>query len=819
MSVVPVRHIRAAVALGAAASLVAAALGAGTATAATGVPVVASGHRPGPDALYLPPAKAPQLENTGVWTAQPILVSGAQSYRDGEWLYQDFLLDDHGATAVKTQNDPYGPGDHLYSSAGGTYTYPQDKVFANNAADLVELRVKPLSTSTAFRITLNTLIDPARSGATIALGTGAATAWPHGAGVSSPAKVFVTWHGNTADIIDAATGKTLSPAPTAQVDLTRRQITITVAHAAWDPKTDKVRTAVGTGLWDKDAGSYLKPAPGDATATTPGGGTPNGVAIVNVGPRFDEPMPTYAGATMGDTAVLGEVYAPWWRDRKQSQQLTTGDVTPFATDVDFSKLASRTRDDTGVPKTGPMDRILASHYSFGQGVDPTRVCYKLAQFDAGSKCIGRFVGQLQAYALYVPKKPVPAKGYGMTLLLHSLSANYNQYTSSKNQAELGERGQGALVVTPSGRGPDGFNQGIAEADDFETWADVARHYKVDADWAAVTGYSMGGFGTYRLLARWPDLFARGWSVVGEPSSVKDQLVSLRNTPLLAWNSTADELVNINTSENAVKANTAAGIRFEEDKFVTADHLTLAANDEWGPGVAFLGTSRVDRNPYHVTFVVDPTEDSVKATTVSDHAYWLSGLKLTKAGADGTVDAVSNAFGITDAKVLPMTTAPGALTGGEIPAMAYVARSQQWGPFGKAAPANSLKLSLTNLRTATVALDRARLTAARTLTLDVNASTASTLVLAGASPAAIRATRDGKPTALTRSAATLTLPVAAGHHVYVLSAQSTGAITALPGTAAQQLPRTGPSSAPAAGGVLLMVLVGLVVRVRRGEQHP
>ncbi|MBW3653913.1 MAG: hypothetical protein KY433_10055, partial [Actinobacteria bacterium] len=34
------------------------------------------------------------------------------------------------------------------------------------------------------------------------------------------------------------------------------------------------------------------------------------------------------------------------------------------------------------------------------------------------------------------------------------------------------------------------------------------HYRVDADWTAVTGYSMGGFGTYRLMARWPDLFSR-----------------------------------------------------------------------------------------------------------------------------------------------------------------------------------------------------------------------------------------------------------------------------------------------------------------------
>ncbi|MCU1674236.1 MAG: putative penicillin acylase [Frankiales bacterium] len=690
------------------------AAGAGVATASTGTPAVTSGVRPGPAILYAPPAKAPQLENVDGWKAEPILISGAHSYRDGEWLYQDFLSDDHGATGSKDPNDPYGISAHLYSPAGGTFTYPTDKVYANNAADLVELRVRPMRSATAFRVTLNTLLDAKRTAFTLALGGGASVAWPHGAGVSSPGTLFVTWHGSAVDAVDAA-GKAVAGA-TAKVDLLRRQVTVSVPHSAINPGAGKLRTSVGVGLWDVDGGTYLKPGTGSATADTPGGGTPNGVAIVNVGPRLDEPLPLIAGATMADTAVGGAALAPWWRERTQSLQLTRGDVTPFAVEVDFGKLARKVRDDSGVPKTGPMNRILASHYSFGQGIDPTKVCFDLAaSFNAGSTCVGRNVGQLQPYALYVPAKPVPAKGYGMTLLLHSLSANYNQYSASKNQSQLGDRGAGSLVVTPGGRGPDGFYQGIAEADTFETWADVARHYAVDPDWSVVSGYSMGGFGTYRLLARWPDLFSRGFSVVGEPGSVDDQLVSLRNTPLLAWNSAEDELVNINTSEQAVNDNTAAGIRFEEDKFVTADHLTLAANDEYGPGAAFLGTGKVDRNPYHVTYVVDPREDNAVATAVADHAYWLSGLKTRKAG-NGTVDAVSAAFGTTDAPVLGVQPGAGVLTGGEIPAMAYVSRSQQWGPFGKAPKADALRLTVTNLENVTVDVARAGLTCGAKVTV-------------------------------------------------------------------------------------------------------
>src|SRR6201982_533253 len=112
--------------------------------------------RPGPDVLYGAPAVAPQLENVGVWSAAPILVSGASAYRRGEFLYQDFLYDDHGAAEVPDPTDPKAGG-NLFSKPNGTYTYPTDPAYANDAADVVELRVKPLSDATRFRLTLDTL--------------------------------------------------------------------------------------------------------------------------------------------------------------------------------------------------------------------------------------------------------------------------------------------------------------------------------------------------------------------------------------------------------------------------------------------------------------------------------------------------------------------------------------------------------------------------------------------------------------------------------------------------------------------------------------
>jgi len=61
-----------------------------------------------------------------------------------------------------------------FSSTNGTYTYPADPAYANNAADLVELRLKPRTNEIVFRVTLNSLKDPARIGFTLAIGESAA---------------------------------------------------------------------------------------------------------------------------------------------------------------------------------------------------------------------------------------------------------------------------------------------------------------------------------------------------------------------------------------------------------------------------------------------------------------------------------------------------------------------------------------------------------------------------------------------------------------------------------------------------------------------
>jgi hypothetical protein len=689
-----------------------AALGAGTSLYRGPAP------RPGPDVFYAAPAVAPQLENVGVWSAAPILVSGTSAYRGGEFLYQDFLYDDHGAAEIPDPTDPKSGG-NLFSKPNGTYTYPTDPAYANDAADLVELRVRPLSDATAFRLTLNTLKDASLVAFSIALGgtPGVLRSFPAGANVRAPADLFLTVHpagtGMAGDLADAATGQPVGgPAPLVAVDTGRRQIEVRVPHAAWDPGGQVVRLAAGVGLWDQASGRYLLPQAAADPAHPGGAGTAVGpAAFFNVAFRYDEPMPA-----VGDPA--GTATGPaWWRDQHQGEALAAGDVSAFHADVDFAKLAAAVNDDMpgqpgGVPQTGPMDRILVSHFETGQGADFSVSCFPQSE-PGGAGCPGQYQGVLQPYAIYVPSGPMPRRGYGMTLLLHSLSTNYNQYLGSRNQSQFGDRDGGSIVITPESRGPDGFYDSYAGADVFEVWADVARRYRLDPDWSAITGYSMGGIGTFKLAEQFPDLFARGQPTVGF-SADNNLVASLRNIPFLMWNSLVDELVPPTDYVPTAETLDRLGYRYELDVFTPGDHLTLAINDQFAPAAAFLDLAKVNRNPARVTYVIDPTLDYPALGFVADHAYWLSGIKLrdstppaTGGHAQGSIDALSDGFGVGDPTPSGTQFGTGTLTGGNLPTpLAYTRQYQTWGPVPSIPRMRRIDLTARNIAAVTINVRRA-----------------------------------------------------------------------------------------------------------------
>jgi hypothetical protein len=690
--------------------------------------------RPGPAVLYEALAQAPQLQNAPktAWHAPPILTSGASAYRGGEFLYQGYLYDDHGAKEVTDPTNPmHSPGGDssggdLFSAPDGTYDYPTGPGYDENAANLIELRVKPLANATAFRITLNTLENASLVATAIAIGgtPGVTHPFPFGANVNAPAQYFLTVHGSTAVLTDAVSGAVVpGPAPTVSVDLTRRQITVEVPHSDWNPGTSTVRLAAGVGLWNASANSYLLPV-AQASATQPGGAGANAAppAFFDVGFRFNaqEPLPGTPGAETTNNPS-------WWRESAQAQALAAGDISAFHAEVDFAKLAAGTNDDmpnapTGVPRSGAFDRIMASHFADGQGAD-----YATGGCGSSTACIGALRGQLQPYAIYVPSGPAPAGGWGLTLLLHSLSANYNQFEGSHNQSQFASRGSGSIVITPSGRGPDGWYYDRAGQDTFEVWADVAGHYPLNPSFTDIAGYSMGGYGTYKFTSQFPDLFARAQPTVGPPglgiwippgepqpggnqSLTQRMLASVRNVPFLIWDETTDELVPIAGVLEQVNTFDSLGYRYEFDQFSAGDHLTLAINDEYAPAAAFLGTNTIASDPSHVTYAYNPTMDFPADGTTAGHAYWVYGVSLRDQSGTaplGQIDVRSEGFGVADPT--PSTTQHGAgvLTGGQIPAIPFTSQSKAWEPALPAPVHDALDIKATNVSRVTIDAKRAK----------------------------------------------------------------------------------------------------------------
>lgn len=672
---------------------------------------------PGPALLYAPAPRAPQLENTGVWEARPILISGASAYRCGEFLYQDWLFDDRGAAGAPDLSDPHGLAStsYLFSRKAGTLTYPKDPIYGNNAADLVEIRIKALKDETAFRVTLNTLLDSERVAFTIALGDSERRhSWPYDSGVESPAEYFLTVHGTYGELRDAESGELVTPEPVVRLDLERRQFDVRVARAAWDPKSDVVRVSAGVGLWDGDKGTFLKPGL-VATQNRPGGASVRQVAMFNVAFR-EEPMPDFgrfSGRTIVDAVLHALLQARFWRERAQADALRSGDISAFFARVDFAKLREGRIDEAGVPQVGHMNRIYASRFEFGQGIDYDREC----GLGSSGPCDGPLIGQLQPYAIYVPSKPPSDRGYGLSLLLHALSGNYNQYLGTNHASQLGESGLGFIVATPAARGPDGFYSDIAEADVFEVWADVARHFPLDPDVVALSGVSMGGIGSFRLAARYPDLFGRMMAIVAS-TPVSNLMSSLRNIPIMMTTSVLDELQPVVLTEATISTLNRLGLRYDALTFPTWDHLTPSTYDHYPFGAEFLGTSRIDRNPPHVSYTLDPSLDSPRAWVTTRGAYWVTGIELRDPDeGSGTIDAFSEGFGLADAQPAPLQRSNGVLTGGNHEPAPYRRRTRDWLPPESIPARDRVRLTARNVSRVTLDPKRARVSCAAELEIE------------------------------------------------------------------------------------------------------
>ena len=692
---------------------------------AAGLPTVSSGERPGPPLLYAPPPTAPELSVQTPFAAQPLLVSGTDALRGGEYLYQDYLFDDHGAnTAPGPGSQPPGSGN--FSATAGDVSYPTAARFANNAADVVEIRVARTADAVVYRVTLGTVLDDDTAVVGIGIDTDAANEpqveWPLGADITSPGlDRFVTAWGTGGKVSELPGGSTTDlPAGSVSIDQFTNQMTIRVPDSSMPPPGNATwRLVAGAGLYtgESDGDAWKNVKEGSPEAETPGSGSlrTNVPGVINLAFRFDEPQ----GSAPNPEYDTAPGYGNFFED-KQAKALAGGTSGGFHADVNFADMAAGATKDLHAPGV-QQARIFASGQSLPEGV---------------RREFPEFGGRLQPYLIRVPPNLDRSKPAGLTFSLHSLGGTYTQYAvfSPTQLTQFGDERQN-LVVTTLGRGEDGWYTGEAEADFFEVWRDVAANFSLDPDRVYPSGYSMGGYGTYKLGVQYPDLFARAFTTVGPPglgvwpvvappqpggqvSLTTPLLGNVRWIPYMNWVGAEDQLVPYPGPTAQQNRFDQLGLRSELWTF-QGDHFTLALLDRWNAARDFLGAARKQGDPSRVVYGFFPEGDKPDLGLLHDHAYWVSGLRARVAKgnpatdpARADVDARSLAFGEADPTTGNVVRAePG-------PPSPAAVRGTAWTGTPKRAAENTLELDLKNVSAATVDGPRARLDGDRVLRVRV-----------------------------------------------------------------------------------------------------
>src|SRR3954453_8023222 len=188
------------------------------------------------------------------------------------------------------------------------------------------------------------------------------------------------------------------------------------------------------------------------------------------------------------------------------------------------------------------------------------------------------------------------------------------------------------------------------------------------------------------------------------------LASVRNIPFMIWDGVEDELVPYASAVAQAQGFDALGYRSIFDSFPTAEHLTFAVHDQYQPAADFLGDTKIDRDPAHVTYVRNPSMDFKGVGTVADHAYWLSGVKLRDGSGDaplGTIDVRSRGFGVGDTAPGPTMHSAGALGPGTLGALPFKEQSKAWGDVPRESKIDVLEIDAKNVAAVTVDPVRAR----------------------------------------------------------------------------------------------------------------
>jgi predicted peptidase len=182
-------------------------------------------------------------------------------------------------------------------------------------------------------------------------------------------------------------------------------------------------------------------------------------------------------------------------------------------------------------------------------------------------------GRSIPYLLYLPKDYGSKEtNWPVMLFLHGRGESFGPLSLVKKWGppRIAERGEsfGYILVSPQCPQKESWQQSGQQELVLKLLSHVTDTFKADKDRIYLTGLSMGGYGSWRLAADHPELFAAVVPICGAGKT--EDAEKLKSLPIWVFHGTDDKAVPFKRSEEMVNAIKEAG--GTSIRFTTLEHI-------------------------------------------------------------------------------------------------------------------------------------------------------------------------------------------------------------------------------------------------------
>ncbi len=157
------------------------------------------------------------------------------------------------------------------------------------------------------------------------------------------------------------------------------------------------------------------------------------------------------------------------------------------------------------------------------------------------------------YTLSIPEGVQPSEPRPLVIALHFAGRDRPHFGRAvlTRLVEPGLRQLGAIIAAPDSPGR-GWNHPDGERAVLDLIEHLSKSYPVDSERIVLTGYSLGGMGTWYIAARHPETFSAAIPMAGAPRGESEEhLRTFVKLPIYAIHSRLDTVVPLAPTEEAM----------------------------------------------------------------------------------------------------------------------------------------------------------------------------------------------------------------------------------------------------------------------------